>query len=137
MTITFENDHNVIVYGLERVISYARRTQQIFVAQCDWWIASIISLEENLVTHIDKLHGRTIVRKELEVKKARVPVTQSSLKIQDTEIPGSKEERQDTILKECEEYLNDSQQLREIAALKATGKTLTGIINPMPISKKQ
>jgi phosphate starvation-inducible protein PhoH len=33
MTITFENDNDVIVYALERIIVYARRTQQIFVAQ--------------------------------------------------------------------------------------------------------
>jgi hypothetical protein len=33
MTITFENNNNVIIYALEKVITYARRTQQIFVAQ--------------------------------------------------------------------------------------------------------
>jgi hypothetical protein len=58
MTITFENDNDVIVYGLERVISYARRTQQIFVAQCVWWLALIIGLEPNLISHIEKLRVR-------------------------------------------------------------------------------
>jgi hypothetical protein len=47
------------------------------------------------------------------------------------------DQRQDTIRKECEEYLKDSRRLREIAALKATGRTLTGLINPTPISKKR
>jgi hypothetical protein len=46
MTITFENDNDVIIYALEKIISYARRTQQIFVAQCVWWLASIIGLEQ-------------------------------------------------------------------------------------------
>jgi len=55
MPITFENDNNVIGYALECVITYARRTQQIFVAQCVWWLASIFGLERELVSHIDKL----------------------------------------------------------------------------------
>jgi hypothetical protein len=53
MPITFENDNNVIVYALEKVICYARQTQQIFVAQCVWWLASIIGLELELIVHID------------------------------------------------------------------------------------
>jgi hypothetical protein len=58
MTITFENDNDVIVYALEKVISYARRTQQIFVAQCVWWLASIIGLEQGLATFIDNIQSR-------------------------------------------------------------------------------
>jgi hypothetical protein len=45
MTITFANDNDVIVYALEKIISYTRKSQQIFVAQCMWWLASIIGLE--------------------------------------------------------------------------------------------
>jgi hypothetical protein len=55
MVVTFENDIDVIVYALEKVISYARRTQQIFVAQCVWWLASIIGLEQGLIAHIDNI----------------------------------------------------------------------------------
>ena len=58
MPITFESDHDTMIYALECVIAYARRTQQIFVAQCLWWVASIIGLEQALVSHIDKLQGR-------------------------------------------------------------------------------
>jgi len=57
MPITFENDNDIIVYALECVIAHARRTQQIFVAQCVWWQASIIGLERDLVSHIDKLQS--------------------------------------------------------------------------------
>jgi hypothetical protein len=46
MTITFENDNDVIVYGLEKVIADARRTQQLFVARCVWWLSSIIGLKQ-------------------------------------------------------------------------------------------
>jgi hypothetical protein len=45
MTITFENNNDVIVYSLEKVILYASRTRQIFVAQCVWWLALVIGLE--------------------------------------------------------------------------------------------
>jgi hypothetical protein len=55
MTITFENDNDVIVYALAKVIAYARRTQQVFVAQCVWWLASIVGLETGLINHIDIL----------------------------------------------------------------------------------
>jgi hypothetical protein len=58
MTITFENDNDVIVYALEKVISHARNTQQIFVAQCIWWLASIIGLEKELISYIDNLPQR-------------------------------------------------------------------------------
>jgi 3-mercaptopyruvate sulfurtransferase SseA len=55
MTIIFENDNDIIVYALEKVIAYARRTQQIFAAQCVWWLASVIGLEQRLIVHIDNL----------------------------------------------------------------------------------
>jgi len=55
MTITFENESDVIVYALEKIISYTRRTQQIFVAQCVWWLGLIIGLESGLVVRIDNL----------------------------------------------------------------------------------
>ena len=55
MTITFENNDNVIIYALEKSIAYARRSQQIFVAQCVWWLASILGLEQGLIVYIDIL----------------------------------------------------------------------------------
>jgi len=58
MMITFENDNDVIVYAFEKVIAYARRTQQIFVAQCVWWLASIMGLEQGLVIYLDNIQSR-------------------------------------------------------------------------------
>jgi hypothetical protein len=58
MTITFENDNDVIVYAFEKVIAYARRTHQIFVAQCVWWLASTIGLEQGLIILIDYIQSR-------------------------------------------------------------------------------
>jgi hypothetical protein len=130
MTITFENDNDVIVYALEKVISYARRTLQIFVAHCVWWLASIIRLDQGLVNYIDNLQSRINV--------AVIPEKAPSVGRTVSPIPRDNQEdqRQDKILEECEVYLKDSRRLREIAALKATGKTLSGRINPTAISKK-
>jgi hypothetical protein len=130
MTITFENDNDVIVYALEKVISYARRTQQIFVAQCVWWLASIIGVEPGLANYIDNIQSRvdvTVIPEEVPgIGRTVSPIPRDN---QD-------DQRQDKILEECEEYLKDLKRLREIAALKATGKTLTGFLNPTAISKK-
>jgi hypothetical protein len=49
MTITFENDSDVIVYALEKIISFARGNQYLFVANCLWWIAGIIGLDKGLI----------------------------------------------------------------------------------------
>jgi len=58
MTITFENDSDIIVYPLEPTISYARKSQFIFVAQCVLWLSSTIGLQQGLVTHIDDFRIR-------------------------------------------------------------------------------
>jgi hypothetical protein len=58
MTLNFENENDVVVSALEKVIAHPRRSQHIFVAQCVWWLASIIGLEQGLVIHIDNVHSR-------------------------------------------------------------------------------
>jgi len=80
MTITFENDNDVIVYTLEKVISFARRTQQIFVAQCICWLASITGLEWELEIHISNLHGRTVVPKPVRTEKGPSELPERSLR---------------------------------------------------------
>jgi hypothetical protein len=67
MTITFEIDNNVILYALERIVSYARNNQYMCLAQSIWWISSTIRLQEGLVIHIDNLTVRSNI-KELEVQ---------------------------------------------------------------------
>jgi len=58
MPITFENDSDVIVYALEKIISFARNIQHIFVANCVWWIAGVIGLDDGLKIHINNLTSR-------------------------------------------------------------------------------
>jgi hypothetical protein len=68
MTITFENDNDVIVYALEKIISFTRINQYIFVARCVWWLSSIIYLEPRLIIYIDYLHQRSEVGKVGEAR---------------------------------------------------------------------
>jgi len=58
MTITCENDNDIIVYALEKIVSYARELQYFFVGNCVWWIASVIGLDEQLWKYIDNLAER-------------------------------------------------------------------------------
>jgi hypothetical protein len=58
MTITFERNNDLIVYALEKIISVARKHQQIFVAQFVWWLASIISLEKGLINYTNNIQSR-------------------------------------------------------------------------------
>ena len=55
MTITFENDNDVIVYALEKIISFAKENRYLFVANCAWWIAGVIGFYHDLTIYIDKL----------------------------------------------------------------------------------
>jgi len=67
MSITFQNDSDVIVYAVEKVISYARRPKQVFDAQSVWWIAQLIGLEHDVKIHIDNI----TITFELPVKEGR------------------------------------------------------------------
>jgi hypothetical protein len=58
MTLTFENDNDVIVYALEKIIAFARKNQFLFVANCAWWLAGVTGLDSGLITYIDNLESR-------------------------------------------------------------------------------
>jgi hypothetical protein len=104
MTITFENDNDVILYALERILSYARRTKQPFVAQCVWWLVLIIRLEQGLINHIENLHGRTVISTEQHSEVVRDHTVPDAFIIQDSKPKASKRDHQDTILKKCKQF---------------------------------
>jgi len=126
MPITFENDNDVIVYALECVIAYTRQTQQIFVAQCVRWLASIVGLEKELVFHIDKLQGKQNTSPQEQLPR-EATITPRDL---------AEDRRIDQVLDDTKQYLKESRRLREIAALKVSGTTSTERINLTRISKK-
>ena len=145
MTITFENESDVIVYALEKIISYAKKTQHIFAANCVWWLASIIGLEQGLVSYIDNIQSRVEVTVASD-KKIHIPNTAAKpLDKEKSEIQKSispvprdlqEDDRQDQLLEVCEEYLKESRRLRDIVALKQKGSVQTGRVSKGSSKKK-
>jgi len=109
MEITFENDSDVIVYALEKIISFARNNQYLFVAHCVWWISAIIGLETGLVIHIDNLKARTLVTNNRAISSTPRDIAR-----------GSSPDKQSS------DYISDP--------LRRTRK---GRINPLPQTKNQ
>ena len=133
MTITFENDNDVVVYALEKIISFAREYQYFFVANCTWWIASIYGVDNQLRQHIDYLALRQSETDRTEsiqhrgIQNTRNPITRGVSPTprdiaRDIGIELSPEELEVSI----DKYVSDP--------LRRTRK---GRINPLPQSKKQ
>jgi hypothetical protein len=79
MTITFENDKDVITYTLEKLISFARENQYLFVANCAWWLAGIIGLDSGLTIFIDNLEIRNRARQHREISTIPRDIVRSEL----------------------------------------------------------
>jgi len=132
MTITWENDTNVIVYALEKIISFARMNQFIILAQRLSWISSIIGLQSGLFIRINNLQTqieapfwepdqintncrtRDISSTPLDLQEesrlcSAIRQTNNS-EPSDMEI--SDTEHQDKDLQECEEFLTSSRRQR-------------------------
>jgi hypothetical protein len=138
MTITFKNDNDVIVYAFKKVIAYARRTHQIFVAQCVWWLAAIIGLEQGLISHIDNLQLQ-----ENKQTPQREPLLDSSAWIDPDRIPQveflrgvstvprdlTEDQGLDRIIESAERVIQDSFRDRIIVQ--------KGRVNPLPTTKTQ
>jgi hypothetical protein len=106
MTITFENDNDIIVYPLERIISYARDNQYIFLVQSIWWISSIIGLQQGLIIHIDNLRNHSDNTTRRVSREPHDIQHQSSEQDRDSVIAGTdtkepQPDRRDRILREC------------------------------------
>jgi hypothetical protein len=125
MTITFENDHHVIIYTLDKIIAWASSTQQILVSHCIWWLASVPGFDERWIALIDMLQWRAKVR--LEDSPAPVitqGITYSAHAISMTAKNISEDHRAEQILDCSEHFVTQSEyswyQLRH------------GRINPLP-----
>jgi len=126
MRTSFENNNDVIVYALAKIISFARENQYIFLAQSIWWISSIAGLQPGLITYIDNLESCS------NKNKIRRGVTVTSRNV----MQEPEEDCQNTILKKCEEFLWDPRWLWDIVNLKSTGRTKNDHTNPRTSTKK-
>jgi len=166
MTVTFENDNNVIVYALEKVICYARDNHNLFVAQSIWWIASVIGLSKGLATHIDNLRIRfeasQLVREEDQLSSKENPITLSPKSLETTtqescihpdrilqvhrdseyseaESSQAQLDRATTVIQSAKEFVELSRKERNALKKKPCGlsKTRSGKIPVKPLTKKQ
>jgi hypothetical protein len=134
MVITFENDKDVIVYALEKVISYARANQYIFVAQSIWWISSIIGLQQELILHIDNLKIRS--KEEITapeygsvIHPDRLKQVEQENRVSPTPRDLTEDQRLDSILEVAEHVVQDSFRDRSIIQRNR--------VNPLPQTKAQ
>jgi hypothetical protein len=77
MTITFQDDKDVIIYALEKIVSFARENQFLFVANCAWWIAGILDLDSGLISFIDNLESRKRAYQPREISNIPRDITRS------------------------------------------------------------
>jgi len=156
MTITFANDNNVIVYALEKIISFARINWYIFLAQSVWWTSSIIGLQWGLGSHIHNLRKRIEVHfwepdqgntnrqprydsssprdSRKKSKSCFIIRWTSKSELSDTE--SSSTERQNNILQQCKEFLRRFRWQRRSALQKAVGKVKASRVNLLLPTKK-
>jgi hypothetical protein len=134
MTIAFKSHKDVIIYALEKIISYARDNQYIFLAQSVWWISSIIALQEGLVIHIDNLKIRNDIG-NLEIRKApqvhqdllavhpsRAAQVQTSdrdyIESDSESISTTETDIHNKVIENCETFLEQSKQERKAIGRK-------------------
>jgi hypothetical protein len=148
MTITFENDNDVIVYGLERIIAFAQSREYIFAAQCIWWLASIIRLEQGLIIHIDNLQEweevrsgdpAIILREDIQASETefafsnihpsrihQVPIARA---VSATPRDLTEDQRLDLVLDSAEQTIEESK--------RASNTWQRNRVNPLPQSRAQ
>jgi len=166
MTITFENDNDVIAYALEKIICYARDNRYIFVAQSVWWIASIIGLSEGLATHIDNLRiraeagrliseadqsssvkdsttslpeGLHIITQESCIHPDRILQINKDSQDPETEDSQAQLDRATTVIQSAKRFIGQSQKERKALRKAPCGlsRTRSGKIPVKPLTKKQ
>jgi len=111
---------------LEKVISFARDNQYIFLAQSVWWISSILGIQEGLIIHINNL-------------KKRHQKSDSSTKNSDSDCSDSGHESisttetdiHDPIIDNCEFLLEQSKQERK--AVSRFNRQASGVVKKKPI----
>jgi hypothetical protein len=119
MTITFENNNDVIVYALENIIAFARDNHYIFLAQSVWWISSILGLQQGLIRHIDNIRERSNI---LDQEIREISTTPRDLQ----------SERTDIVLERAERFIKESEESRKIYNTRQRGR-----VNPLPQTKAQ
>jgi hypothetical protein len=113
MTLTCLHQNDVMVYALEKIVSFAWHNQYTFMAQCTWWLASIAGLEEGLIIPMHNFQESTKVGTRMDWLWSNT--TRDSTKdrlIPSTAKDFTKYRQAGQILDGAETSINDSEQTR-------------------------
>jgi len=130
MTISFENKNIVIVHALKKMISFARNTQYIFVAECVWWLAAMLGLQQGLIIYIDNLNewAKVGTKENWVLSIAQKDTTRGQV-ISTTPRDITEDQWAEQILDRAERFIKDSEQT--LYHLRQQW------INPQPQTKSQ
>jgi len=140
MPITFEKDNNVIVYAFEKIIAFCWDNQYIYIAQCIWWISSVVRLQQGITIHIDNtwLWGSTIAEDILSVavsyENGKIYTDQIGHFRDSVDKSDNESNRLDSVLKTTEELLNLSKRQRNNFQ-KTKWELSNGVENAWEITK--
>lgn len=101
--ITFETDNDVIVYGPQKILLFCRERHLLFPAHCVRWLASLTGLYQGLVIHIDNFQTQA----EIVIAYDSSDSADSCIPLDTCEI-----ERHDMIIKDCKDFLQQSEKKR-------------------------
>jgi hypothetical protein len=135
MTITFQYDNDIIVYALEKVISFTTDNQPISLAWFVWSIAAVVGLQSDFVNYIDNFDERA--RKRISGNKpstSNVHSGRDSLGLYDREMPITRsdlveDQSADRIIHRGERFIDKSENTRD--------QLILGRVNPLPPTKRQ
>jgi hypothetical protein len=108
LTSTVETESDVIVYALEKIISFGRENQYLFVANCAWWIAGIIELDSGLTVHIDNL----ATRRNIELRQISSTPWDIAMSVSPTPRDLTEDRRLDQALEIAEIFVTESRRAR-------------------------
>jgi hypothetical protein len=126
MTVTFENQNDIIVYTPEKIICYATCNHNVIVALCIWWCAVIVGLQEWLIIHTNILR----IQREVSHIPSTTNLTLATVhsnrvyhmlgpKLSDCNTSDLEEHSQDYIVKNCNEFLLELQGQQKRVAKKS------------------
>jgi len=121
MSITFENEANIILWSLAKLLVTFEERQYHFAAQCIWWIAALVQLDPALRYFID--------HRELPSKVMGVDAETQSTEMLISPTPRDLQRHSET-----DEYAVPERSQYQADPLRHTWK---GRSNSLPQTKKQ
>jgi len=147
MTLSFENESDVLIFAFERLINYARINQYLFVANCVLWIVNVMGLDEALRNYIDtlELNNRIQVRgistTPRDIARSVSPANNTTRNYLPNPLTRTQIDRIDPLPQTIRQLKSKSVSPANITTRNyipdPLRRTRAGKINPLPQTKKQ